>query len=149
MSGATETGAREAILGKIAEKRGWTATFPILYNIGGRATYLAVLKDGSGNFKGVGLMPVDDRNLVVVADDLSRGLLAYTQALAGRTAGGANPAEPHITFGGVVARVATEVVDGNTVYWLTFNDKPGLIFSRHQPQLVPRLHSPARATLCT
>jgi len=128
-SGATETGAREAVLGKIAEKRGWTATFPILYNIGGRATYLAVLKDGSGNFKGVGLMPVDDRNLVVVADDLSRGLLAYTQALAGRTAAGANPAEPHITFGGVVARVATEVVDGNTVYWLTFNDKPGLIFS--------------------
>ncbi len=128
-SGATETGAREAILGKIAEKRGWTATFPILYNIGGSATYLAVLKDGSGNFKGVGLMPVDDRNLVVVADDLSRGLLAYTQALAGRTAGGANPAEPQITFGGVVARVATEVVEGNTIYWLTFNDKPGLIFS--------------------
>jgi len=128
-SGATEVGAQNAILGKVAEKRGWTATLPILYNIGDRATYLAVLKDGSGNAKGVGLMPVDDRNLVVVADDLVRGLLAYTQALAGRSNGGASPAEPQIVIDGVVARVATEVVDGNTIYWLTFNDKPGAVFS--------------------
>jgi hypothetical protein len=128
-AGATEVGAQDAILGKIAEKRGWTATLPILYNIGDRATYLAVLKDGSGNYKGVGLMPVDDRNLVVVADDLTRGLLAYTQALAGRSSESADPTEPAITVDGVVARVATEVVDGNTVYWLTFNEKAGAVFS--------------------
>ena len=125
--GATETGARDAILGKIAEKRGWSATLPILYNIGDRATYLAVLKDGSGNAKGVGLMPVDDRNLVVVADDLARGLVAYTQLLAGRSNGGAAPTEPQVTVDGVVARVATEVADGNTVYWLTFDTRPGAV----------------------
>jgi hypothetical protein len=90
-----------------------------------------VLKDGSGNYKGVGLMPVDDRNLVVVvvADDLTRGLIAYSQAIAGRSGGSANPAEPKIVVDGVVARVATEVVDGNTVYWLTFSEKPGVVFS--------------------
>jgi len=128
-SGATETGARDAILGKIAEKRGWSATLPILYNIGNRATYLAVLKDGSGNAKGVGLMPVDDRNLVVVADDLARGLAAYTQLLAGRPNGGAIPTEPQVVVDGVVARMANEVVDGNTVYWLTFDTEPGAVFS--------------------
>ena len=128
-SGATETAARDAILGKIAEKRGWTVTLPILYNISDRATYLAMLKDGSGNYKGVGLMPVDDRNLVVVADDLTRGLMAYSQAIAGRASGSANPTEPQIVVDGVVARVATEVVDGNTVYWLTFKEKPGAVFS--------------------
>jgi len=128
-SGATEAGARDAILGKIAEKRGWTATLPILYNIGDHATYLAVLKDGSGNAKGVGLMPVDDRNLVVVADDLARGLVTYTQLLAGHTDGGAPPTEPQVMVDGVVARVATEVVDGNTIYWLTFYEKPGTVFS--------------------
>ncbi len=93
-SGATETGARDAILGKIAGKRGWSATLPILYNIGDHATYLAVLKDGSGNYRGVRLMPVDDRNLVVVADDLTRGLVAYIQLLAGHSDGGAVPTEP-------------------------------------------------------
>lgn len=128
-SRATETGARDAILGKIAEKRGWSATLPILYNIGDRATYPAVLKDGSGNAKGVGLMPVDDRNLVVVADDLARGLAAYTQLLAGRSNNGAPPTEPQATVDGVVARMATEVVDGNTVYWLTFDERPGAVFS--------------------
>lgn len=128
-SGATETGARDAILGKIAEKRGWEATLPILYNIGDRATYLAVLKDGSGNAKGVGLMPVDDRNLVVVADDLARGLTAYTQLLAGRSNGGVSPTEPQIVVDDVVARVATEVADGNTIYWLTFDAQPGTVFS--------------------
>lgn len=127
--GATETGARDAILGKIAEKRGWSATLPILYNIGDRATYLAVLKDGSGNAKGVGLMPVDDRNLVVVADDLARGLAAYTQLLAGHADGGAPSTEPQVVVDGVVARMATEVVDGNTVYWLTFDTHPGAVFS--------------------
>ena len=121
--GATETGARDAILGKIAEKRGWSATLPILYNIGDRATYLAVLKDGSGNAKGVGLMPVDDRNLVVVADDLARGLVAYTQLLAGRSNGGPAPTEPQVVVDGVVARMPTEVADGNTVYWLTHESR--------------------------
>jgi len=29
---------------------------------------------------------------------------------------------------GVVARMATEVTDGNTVYWLTF-ERPGAMFS--------------------
>jgi hypothetical protein len=69
-----------------------------------------VLKDGSGNYKGVGLMPVDDRNLVVVADDLTRGLLAYTAALAGRSGGSANPTEPEIVFDGAVARVAFKLL---------------------------------------
>jgi hypothetical protein len=30
---------------------------------------------------------------------------------------------------GLVARAAAEVVDGNTIYWLTFNGKPGAVFS--------------------
>jgi len=128
-AGATEVAAQDAILGRIAEKRGWTATLPILYNIGDRATYLSILKDASGNYKGVGLMPVDDRNLVVVADDLNRGLLAYTQLLAGRANGGANPAEPRIELDGVVARISAEVVDGNSVYWLTLADKQGVVFT--------------------
>jgi hypothetical protein len=128
-AGATEVSARNAMLGKVAEKTGWTATLPILYNIGDRATYLSIFKDASGNYKGVGLMPVDDRNLVVVADDLNRGLLAYTQLLAGRSDGGANPAEPRIELDGVVARISTEIVDGNSVYWLTLDDKPGVVFT--------------------
>jgi hypothetical protein len=90
---------------------------------------LGALKDGSGNPKGVGLMPVDDRNLVVVAADLARGLAAYTQLLAGRSNGGVIPTEPQVTVDGVVARMATEMADGNTVYWLTFDTHPGAVFS--------------------
>jgi len=130
-AGATEEGARDAILGQVAEKRGWTSTWPILYNIQGRATYLATLKDAAGNFKGVALMPVDDRNLVIVADDLRRALQAYTQALAGRAHGtpGAAPSETEITLDGVVARLSHEVVDGNSVYWMTLQERPGDVFT--------------------
>ncbi len=130
-AGATEQGARDAILGQVAEKRGWTSTWPILYNIQGRATYLATLKDAAGNFKGVALMPVDDRNLVIVADDLRRALQAYTQALAGRAHGtpGAAPSETEISLDGVVARLSHEVVDGNSVYWLTILERPGNVFT--------------------
>lgn len=130
-AGATEEGARAAILGQVAEKRGWDSTWPILYNIQGRATYLATLKDASGNFKGVALMPVDDRNLVVVADDLRRALQAYTQAIAGRAHAvpGAAPSDTEVTLDGVVARIAHEVVGGNSVYWITVVERPGILFT--------------------
>jgi hypothetical protein len=119
-AGATEGGAQAAILGKIAEKRGWTATWPILYNIGGRPTYLATIKDGAGNFKGVGLTPVDDRNIVVVSDDLRRALQVYQQTLAGQSSGpgSVDGGAPEVNLDGRVVRFASEVIDGNTVYYL-------------------------------
>ena len=139
-SGATEAGARDAIMGKLAEKRGWNATWPILYNIGGRPTYLTTIKDGAGNFKGVGMMPVDDRNIVVVADDLKRALQAYQQALAGsgNGTGGIGGGEPDVVIDGHVLRFASEVIDGNTVYYIVLTERPGTVLtatSRIGPQV--------------
>jgi hypothetical protein len=129
--GATEDAAQVAILGKISEKRGYTTTSPILYNIGGRATYLVTLKDAGGNPKGVGLMPVDNRNIVIVADDLRRGLLMYEQAIASSSygTGGVGGGEPIVTLDGKVYRFSSEVVDGNTVYYIVLADHPGIILS--------------------
>ena len=118
-AGATEWRAQAAILGKVSQMSGWNAGLPILYNIFGRPTYLAILKDASGNFKQVGLVPVDDTNLVVTADTLPRALEAYSQSLAGQS----NPGEVGIgstvsILEGVISRIASEVVDGKTIYYI-------------------------------
>lgn len=129
-AGATESGARDTILGAVSQMRGWTATWPILYNISGRPTYMATLKDAAGNFKGVALLPVDDRNLVVWADDLRGALLKYGQALAGQGtgSGGADAAAAVLSFEGRVTRFAQEVVDGNSIYLLLLEDPRGQVF---------------------
>jgi hypothetical protein len=130
-AGATEEAARVAIEGKIAQMRGWTVTQPLLYNVEQTATYLAILKDAGGNFKGVGILPVEDRNLVVTADDLPGALKMYAQALAKRRlrAGAAAPSEPNFALDATVLRKASEVLDGNTVYWFAFEGNSGEVFS--------------------
>ena len=130
-AGSTEDAARAAILGKVSNMRGWSSTLPILYNINGLPTYLSVIKDQSGNFKEVALTPVADRNIVVVADDLRRGLEIYQQAMAAQAsasnglAGGA----PSVSIDGKVVRFSSEVIDGNTVYYLIVDSRPGVVMT--------------------
>jgi len=128
-AGATEEAAQSAIAGSIAQMNGWTVGPALLYNVDLRATYLSIIKDGSGNFKRVGLMPVDDRNLVVTADDLPTALRLYANALAahGGRAAGATPSEPMVTVDGTVVRISSQVVDGNTIYLFTIEQQPGTV----------------------
>ncbi len=134
-AGASEDAAAAAITSKISNMRGWTTTWPILYNIGGRATYLSTLKDGSGNFGGIGLVPVNDRNTVVTANDLQTGLQLYEQALAQQAGsiGGVLGTAPEMTFTGKVFRVSSQVINGNTNYYLMLLGHPGLVFTATSP----------------
>jgi hypothetical protein len=91
---------------------------------------LAIIKDGSGNLKGIGLVQVSDVNVVVWADDLAGALQDYAAKLANAgPVGGAPPGEPIMVVTGRVMRIAPVVRDGNTMFLLQLDTRPGLVFS--------------------
>jgi hypothetical protein len=129
-TGATEFIARGSLQGLFSQQAGWTATLPILYNIFGQPTYLSVIEDANGNFKGVGLVQVSDVNVVVRAEDLAGALQDYAAKLANEgPLAGAPAGEPIITVTGTVTRIAPVVRDGNTVFLLQLDTRPGVVFS--------------------
>ena len=132
--GVTELSASHSIINKVAQMKGWQVDMPILYNIAGRPTYLSLIKDESGNYKQVGMMPVNDPNMVVVADDLVRALQIYQQMLAGQSVGinGVSSGSPDQEITGTVVRFSSEVVDGNSFYYLILAGQPTILMASNR-----------------
>ena len=62
-TGATEIAAQGSAEGAVQDK-GWNATFPLLINLGGEATYFMALKDSSNVVKSYAMVNVGNYNLV-------------------------------------------------------------------------------------
>ncbi len=84
-TGATESAAQSSAEGALSDK-GWSATFPILINLDGEATYFMAMKDSSNVVKGYAMVNVSNYNIVATdnADgkpDLSLCIENYTKQL--------------------------------------------------------------------
>lgn len=62
-TGATELAAQNSAQGALSDK-GWTATFPLLINLDGEATYFMSMKDTSNVVKGYAMVNVSNYNIV-------------------------------------------------------------------------------------
>lgn len=62
-TGATEAAAQNSAQGALSDK-GWTATFPLLINLDGEATYFMSMKDASNVVKGYAMVNVSNYNIV-------------------------------------------------------------------------------------
>ena len=62
-TGATELAAQNSAQGALSDK-GWTATFPLLINLDGEATYFMSMKDASAVVKGYAMVNVSNYNIV-------------------------------------------------------------------------------------
>lgn len=69
-TGATESAAQNSAQGALSDK-GWTATFPLLINLDGEATYFMSMKDASNVVKGYAMVNVSNYN--IVATDAADG----------------------------------------------------------------------------
>lgn len=69
-TGATEAAAQNSAQGALSDK-GWTATFPLLINLDGEATYFMSMKDASNVVKGYAMVNVSNYN--IVATDAADG----------------------------------------------------------------------------
>lgn len=145
IAGTTEIGAQNAVQGNVQDK-GWTATFPVLLNIDGEATYFMALKDASNVVKSYGMVSVERVNDAVPTEgnanpDLQSCLRDYIEKVKSSTkrelqvdfgsGGGGNGATtpdgnvPEVVtkeITGIITDIRTAVVDGNSIYYIELDD---------------------------
>lgn len=127
--GATETAAMTSAEGKVQEKN-YQATFPVMYNILGKPTYVSSLKDKAGLVKMVAFVSVEDFSVLGLGETKEEALRSYREALSseGNNIKLENDSNTEVVEG-VVSRISQDVSGGNTFYYLTIDTKDGLIFN--------------------
>lgn len=127
--GATETAAMGSAEGKVQEKN-YQATFPVMYNILGKPTYISALKDKAGLVKMVAFVSVEDFSLVGLGENKDEALANYREALStnGNKISIENDTEKE-TVEGTITRISQDVKGGNTNYYMTIDTKDGVIYT--------------------
>ncbi|MDZ4182220.1 MAG: hypothetical protein U1B83_05025, partial [Candidatus Cloacimonadaceae bacterium] len=128
MSGATEYAAQMSAQGKLQNFK-YQATFPILVNMNGIATYFMTLKDGAGLVKQFSFVSVKDFSLVGVGESIKAARDNYQMTLASSRIGLiAEGTAQKITLTGTVSRIGADVKEARTYYYINLSEKPGKVF---------------------
>ncbi len=140
-TGATESAAQLSAQGKVSDK-GWKASFPILLNIDGQATYFMSLKDASNIVKSYAMVNVQQYNVVAIPDnesvDLRSCLEKYIEDLGALSpavivnfnfdgSGIADSDTPAPDDGtkkitGTITDIRSAVIGGNTYYYFELDN---------------------------
>lgn len=127
--GATETAAMRSAEGKVQEKN-YEATFPVMYNILGKPTYVSSLKDKAGLVKMVSFVSVEDFSVLGLGESKEEALRNYREALASK--GNNIKIENDTTtdkLEGSITRISPDVKAGNTFYYMTLDSNESIIFN--------------------
>ncbi|MCC3868421.1 hypothetical protein [Terrisporobacter mayombei] len=128
-TGATETAAMTTAEGKVQEKN-YKATFPVMYNILGKPTYVLGLKDKADLVKMVAFVSVEDYSIIGMGDTKEDAYRNYKEALESKGNDiDFNTSENLQKVEGTVSRINQDVKSGNTIYYITLKDKKELIFT--------------------
>ncbi|MDP2173681.1 MAG: hypothetical protein Q8J62_07880 [Candidatus Cloacimonadaceae bacterium] len=128
MSGATEYAAQMSAQGKVQNFK-YSATFPILVNMNGIATYFMTLKDSAGLVKQFAFVSVKDFSIVGVGESIKAARDNYQMTLASSRIGTIPEGTAQkITFTGTIARVGVDIKEARAYYYISISEKPGKIF---------------------
>ena len=139
-SGATELAAQNSAEGVLSDK-GWIATFPILINLDGQATYFMSMKDSSNVVKGYAMVNVGNYNIVatdtangnpdlveciqnyaVVLKDNKKDAINVDTSVAPENVQNNEPdqnTEPaEKTVSGVIEEIRSQIESGSTCYYI-------------------------------
>jgi hypothetical protein len=138
-AGATEYSAMASAEGELQHLR-YTATFPILVNIGDQPTYFLSLKDNAGLVRMYAYVSVSDYQKVAVADTIEGARTKYMTMLGVSDSTVEPPAGEELPeLKGRVNAIASAVVDGNTVYYIEVSTEEGSAIYRASIKLDRRL----------
>ena len=119
--GAIESSAQRSAEG-VVQDLGYTATFPLLLNIGGQPTYFMSLKDSSQLVKMYAMVNVSQYQIVAQGTTVAACESDYLTKLQARgievTTDGTNSALEETSVEGVVAEIRTAVLDGDSWYYV-------------------------------
>ena len=117
--GAEEFSAMASAEGQVQQMK-YTASFPLLINLNGKATYLISLKDDAGLVKMYAFVDVADYQKVVVTD-ASEGIEKAAQNYLGESS--IEVDEDTLTTKEItVSSVTTAIMNGYTYYYITDTD---------------------------
>lgn len=128
-TGATETAAMRTAEGKVQEKE-YQATFPVMYNILGKPTYVLGLKDKAGLVKMVAFVSVEDYSIIGLGETKDEAYKNYKEVL--ESEGNKidfDKNEDLQQVEGIVSRINQDVKGGNTTYYITLKDNNQFIFT--------------------
>lgn len=117
-AGATEYSAMDSANGELQNLR-YTATFPLLLNIGGQPTYFMAMKDAAQLVKKYAMVNVQQYQIVATGDTVAECEQNYLDMLAqhGVISGDANLTGTE-SAQGTVAEIRSAVLDGNSYYFI-------------------------------
>lgn len=136
-TGATEAAAQKSAEGKVQDM-GWKASFPILLNIDGQATYFMALKDSADIVKSYAMVNVNKYNVVAVPseknDDYSSCVSEYIKGMSainidvdvtfdsvvtpGTSNDNPKTDDEKAQITGTVSDIRTTVVSGTTYFYI-------------------------------
>ena len=117
-AGATEYSAMASAEGELQNLR-YTATFPLLLNVGGQPTYFMAMKDDAQLVKKYAMVNVQQYQIVATGDTVAECEKNYLEMLArnGIVTGDANLTGTEVAEG-TVADIRSAVMNGNSVYYI-------------------------------
>lgn len=128
-TGATESAAMSTAEGKVQEKN-YEATFPVMYNILGKPTYVLGLKDKAGLVKQVAFVSVEDYSLIGLGETKEDAYRNYKDVLESEGNMVSISQDENLEkINGKVSRISQDVKSGNTTYYITLEDDNELIFT--------------------
>lgn len=128
MNGATERSAQSSAQGKV-QHLGYEASFPIILNIDGEATYFMTLKDREGLIKQYAFVNVSSYSSVGVGETIPAAMKDYEKVLKNSgIAADFAPAGDEKTATGEVLRIASEYNGTDTVYKIIVSGNEDKIF---------------------
>ena len=124
IGGADETSAMSSAEGQV-QHLGYVATFPILLNIEGQASYFMSLKDQEGLIKMYSFVNVSDYSVVGVGNSVIEAQIDYITKLKaqGIITG---PVSTIKTLTGKITSITTAILNGNSNYYLTIEGQDTL-----------------------
>lgn len=129
ISGATEYAAQQSAEGKVQNLH-YLASFPLITNVDGHATYFMTLKDDARLIKQYAFVSVTDYTSVGNGENISdaissfRSVLNYAGGIASIDTSGAQE-----TVQGKIERISSEFSGGNTIYYIILAEFPDKIFT--------------------
>lgn len=136
VTGGTEYSAQQAAEGRVMDL-GYTATFPLLLNIGGEPTYFLSLKDPKNQivqqYALINVANYNNNKMGVTGTDLSKCLASYIESLKEKgitvdinpddvVSPGTNedktPDTTKLTASGTIADIRTAVMGGESYYYI-------------------------------
>lgn len=114
--GAEEYSAMSSAEGQV-QHLGYSATFPLLLNVSERPTYFMSLKDSAGLVKMYAFVDVNQYQIVGTGNSVESARADYVSKLKTENVTDAPETETN-EITGVIEKINSAVVDGNTVYYL-------------------------------